>query len=79
MLVGGKRSLLITPSPFLFFIIFCFLSDWIRSDNIPTISSTSRGGFVSFLIPSLKFPGKLPVTSAEEFHVDSLAKQRRSA
>jgi hypothetical protein len=73
MLVGGKRSLLITPLP------FSFLSGWIRSDNIPTISGACRVGFYFLPFPSLKFPGKLRVTSAEQSYVDSLAKQRRSA
>jgi hypothetical protein len=49
MLVGGKRSLLITPLPFLFFIIFCFLSDWIRSDNTRRSQAPLAGDFISFL------------------------------
>jgi hypothetical protein len=57
MLVGGKRSLLTTPSLFSFFIRLDLFS------NIPTISSASR----QILFPFLKFPLKRPLTQGNNF------------
>jgi hypothetical protein len=57
MLVGGKRSLLTTPSLFSFFIRLDLFS------NIPTISSASR----QILSPFLKFPLKRPLTQGNNF------------